>query len=107
MTYTMTAASILSTLPSKLFLTAFPSDVDAATPSSQDLVILVSTIAVLWSATFCLLHKYLHPYAMRQQWLKDAMGREYDRSVHFIPFCVFRFPCLGRCCLNNSLALNN
>lgn len=79
MTYTMMThySNILTSLPTKLVSTAFPSPDEL--PSSQDLVILVSTIAVMWSAIFYLLHRYLHPYAMKQQWLKDAMGREYDR----------------------------
>ena len=81
----MTYYTTLTNLPTKLLLTAFPppsnndDDDELLLPSSQDLVILVSTIAVFWSITFYILHKYLHPWAIRQQWLKDAMGREYDR----------------------------
>jgi hypothetical protein len=74
----MTYYTTLINLPTKLLQTAFPPD-DELLPSSQDLVILVSTIAVFWSITFYILHKYLHPWAIRQQWLRDAMGREYDR----------------------------
>mmetsp|Transcript_913 Transcript_913/g.1312 ORF Transcript_913/g.1312 Transcript_913/m.1312 type:complete len:349 (-) Transcript_913:98-1144(-) len=78
MTDTMTHYSnLLTTLPTKLYSAAFPSPDES--PSSQDLMILVSTIAVMWAAIFSVLHRYLHPYAMRQQWLTDAMGREYDR----------------------------
>ena len=73
----MTYYTTLTNLPTNLLLTAFPPDDEL--PSSQDLVILVSTIAVFWSITFYILHKYLHPWALRQHWLKDAMGREYDR----------------------------
>ena len=77
-TTTTSAIDILANLPSKLISTAFPAN-DEQLPTSQDLVILVSTIALFWSATFYVLHKYLHPWALKQQWLKDAMGREYDR----------------------------
>ncbi len=77
----MTYYTTLTNLPTKLLQTAFPppNNDEQLLPSSQDLVILVSTIAVFWSFTFYILHKYLHPWAIRQQWLKDAMGREYDR----------------------------
>ena len=70
-------SNMLTNLSTKLYSAAFPSEDEL--PSSQDLMILVSTVAVMWAAIFSVLHRYLHPYAMRQQWLKDAMGREYDR----------------------------
>ena len=73
----MAYSTTLTSLPTKLYAAAFPAEDES--PSSQDLMILVSTIAVMWAAIFSILHRYLHPYAMRQQWLKDAMGREYDR----------------------------
>ncbi|KAL7539031.1 hypothetical protein ACHAWF_006272 [Thalassiosira exigua] len=61
-------------LPRRLVNTAFDPD---ATP--HDLLVLVSSLAVFWWAIFGALHKVLHPFAQRQQWLKQAMGREYDR----------------------------
>ncbi len=78
-------SNMLTNLPAKLYSSAFPSPDES--PSSQDLMILVSTIAVMWAAIFSVLHRYLHPYAMRQQWLKDAMGREYDRWVYWCILC--------------------
>ena len=66
--------SIIKSLPNKLIEITFDPN---ATP--HDLLILVSSLAIFWSTIFYILHKILQPFATRQQWLRNAMGREYDR----------------------------
>jgi hypothetical protein len=64
----------LSSLPAFLIDTIFNPD-----PTPHDLLILVSCIALFWWCIFQLLQFTLHPFALRQQWLRTAFAREYDR----------------------------
>eukprot|EP00804_Cyclotella_cryptica_P030406 CCRYP_008505-RA/>CCRYP_008505-RA protein AED:0.03 eAED:0.03 QI:118/1/1/1/0/0/2/529/260 len=66
--------STLSAIPNNLLATIFN-----PTPTSHDLLVLVSCIALFWWLVFYLLHLTLHPFAQRQSWLRSAFGREYDR----------------------------
>lgn len=69
----MTIAALTS-LPTTLYEIIFD-----PSPTPRDLTVLVSSIALFWWTVFYLLHVALYPLALRQQWLRTAFSREYDR----------------------------
>mmetsp|Transcript_35742 Transcript_35742/g.81681 ORF Transcript_35742/g.81681 Transcript_35742/m.81681 type:complete len:311 (+) Transcript_35742:203-1135(+) len=68
------ATTLLLNLPGRLVDVAFDEHA-----TREDLLLLVAAIAIFWSAVFCILHAVLRPWAQQQDWLKESLGREYDR----------------------------
>lgn len=68
------ATTLLLNLPGRLVDVTFDEHA-----TREDLLLLVSFIAVFWSAVFYTLHLVLRPWAQQQDWLKESLGREYDR----------------------------
>ena len=68
------ATTLLLNLPGRLLDAAFDEHA-----TREDLLLLVSAIAIFWSAVFYALHRVLRPWAKQQDWLRESLGREYDR----------------------------